>query len=226
MIQVGEHLFSAQTIIDELSKYLMPERLLKIQQVALHRIVDVVPVLENIYDRGNISAVMRTGEALGFANMAVIDSKPQKFKAANRVTQGADKWLEVKNYSSALEAIEDLNSQGFAVYATALTEKSLPLDQVPFEKKMAFILGNEKDGVSPEALNLCQGNFLIPMSGFSQSFNISVAAALVFQQAVIARKNNLRIDQDLQNELIAKYMLKSLGSGQKILEQARLNGKI
>lgn len=221
MIQVRGRQFSAEQVIATLAPFLTPERLTKIDRVARERVLGVIPVLENIYDRGNISAVMRTGEALGIARFVIVESVEQKFKAANRVTQGADKWLDVEKSHSAAATVEHLKQEGFQVWATALSAKSIPMQEAPFNKKIAFILGNEKSGVTEEALSVCDGNFLIPMSGFSQSFNISVAGALILQHATRIQKESGLLDSSenqSQRELLkAKYMIASLGSAEDIL---------
>jgi tRNA (guanosine-2'-O-)-methyltransferase len=91
----GQLKVSPQDVMTHIFPLLTPERQKKIISVAEERCFDISIVLESIYDRGNISAVMRTAEGLGFANFHVIETF-EKFKEANRVTQGADKWVETK----------------------------------------------------------------------------------------------------------------------------------
>ena len=222
MIEVRGQQFSAEFVTRQLAPFLTVDRLTKIERVARERFMGVVPILENIYDRGNISAVMRTGEALGVGRFVIVESKEQRFKAANRVTQGADKWLDVEKYYSARTAVERLRGEGYQIWATALSARAVPINEVPFDQKVAFFLGNEKAGVSEEALSLCDGNFLIPMNGFSQSFNISVAGALILQHATRFRSHGPSKEQ--QELLRAKYMIKSLGSAEQILLERALSG--
>jgi tRNA (guanosine-2'-O-)-methyltransferase len=86
-----------QLVLDHIGPLLTTERRQKIDRVVAGRNFETAVVLEGIYDRGNISAVMRTAEGLGFANFHVIETQ-EKFKEANRVTQGADKWVEVQKW--------------------------------------------------------------------------------------------------------------------------------
>lgn len=99
------HFATVQQILEYVYPILTSERKQKIERVAAGRCFEVSVVLEGIYDRGNISAVMRTAEGLGFADFHIIE-KFEKFKEANRVTQGADKWVEVKKWKSTKEYID------------------------------------------------------------------------------------------------------------------------
>ncbi|MCB0412908.1 MAG: RNA methyltransferase [Bdellovibrionales bacterium] len=170
--------FSAQEVINKLSPFLTEDRLNKIQKVANSRIWDIEPVLENIYDRGNISAVMRSAEAFGFINFNVI-SPGEKFKNSKRVTQGAEKWLNVREFKSTKDCVRDLKQRGVKIFATDLNS-DIDLEDADFSGPSALVLGNEKEGISAEMAELADHRICIPMNGFIQSFNISVAAALSF----------------------------------------------
>lgn len=221
--QVDGHLVSAEQVISALQPLLTEERTGRIDQVVSQRSFSLVPVLENIYDRGNISAVMRSAEAFGFFKMHIIEPEQAAFKAANRVTKGADKWLDVAHYQKASESIGLLKKQGYQVFATHLTA-SRPIDEIDFTKKTAIVLGNEKDGVSEEMQQLCDGNVVIPMLGFSQSFNISVAAALIFYHVYMFRKQKLGLSGDLtideQTMVRANYYLRCFDNPEGVLKKA------
>jgi len=171
---------SPENVITGLGKILTAERIEKIDKVIASRNLDIGVVLENVHDRGNTSAVMRSAEAYGFVNFSIINKPDMVFKAANRVTQGADKWIDAKEYSNTKACITELKKQNYQVFATDLNATTT-IDAIDFTKPTAVVFGNEKDGVTPELLSQCDGSFIIPMYGFSQSFNISVASALTFQ---------------------------------------------
>ncbi len=211
-------------VIEKIGPLLTESRRQKIESVVKGRNFSNPVVLEGIYDRGNISAVMRTAEALGFVNFHVIELQ-EKFKEANRVTQGADKWVEVKKWKSTKSCIETLKNQGYRVCATCL-EGSKPIAEIDFSRPTALVLGNEKDGISKEMMELCDERVILPMQGFVQSFNISVAGALCLYHISRARMrgtvdltSELASDQssDLtptqQDILKAIYFLRSLDSG-------------
>lgn len=194
------------------------ERVERLDTIVNQRSLRVAAVLENIYDRGNVSAVMRSFEAFGFLRMDLVDQPGARFKAANRVTRGAEKWLDVQTHSSAREAVKDLKSQGYQIWATDLnTEHSIR--DIDWQKPTAIVLGNEKDGVSPEMLSLVDGRFKVPMLGFSQSFNISVAAALIFYHARLEldKSGAVGLSEPERQSVLANYYLRCFENPEKLL---------
>lgn len=220
---VGDLSVSADRLIESLSRFLTPERWAKLNAVVSHRSSQVVPILENIYDRGNVSAVMRSCEAMGFYDFRIVERPGEKFKAANRVTAGTEKWLKISQYQSVGPCIADLKTKGYQVFATHLTAKSCSIEDVDFTQPTAFILGNEKEGVSDEALAACDGSFVIPMQGFAQSFNISVAGALCFYHAHLYRKARMGdaayAGPEERANVMANYLLRSVAEAESILSR-------
>lgn len=211
---------TAAEVMQHVFPILTPERQKKILEVTSQRCFDISVVLENIYDRGNTSAVMRTGEGLGFADFHVIETF-DKFKESNRVTQGADKWVEVKKWKSSAEAIQYFKKNKIRICVTSL-EASKPIHEVDFSTPLALVLGNEKSGISKEMLEAADERVIIPMPGFVQSFNISVAGALSLYQIFLNRLQNLGRNADVTPEQIellkAQYALRTLDSGVDILK--------
>lgn len=206
-IQVGEKEISVDQIIARLEPVLTQERVAKLHTVARERSFQFVSVLENIYDRGNVSAVMRSADAFGFFRMHLVDLPGAKFKAANRVSKGAEKWLDVRLHSSPATAVSELHEAGYKVYVSDLaTDRQLA--DIDFSKPTAIVLGNEKDGCSEEMKSLANGRFRIPMFGFSQSFNISVAAALIFYHARLQQPRTIAPDSAEYRQILANYMLR------------------
>jgi tRNA (guanosine-2'-O-)-methyltransferase len=191
----------------KIAPFVTQERKEKIEKVLAHRSLRFAPVLESIYDRGNISAVMRSAEAFGFCNFHIIETSTA-FKESQRVTQGADKWLEVQKWKSSKNCIQHLKESGYKVYTTHLSKDAVSFETLDFSEKTAVVFGNEKEGVSKEALELSDGNVLLPMVGFTQSFNISVAAALSFQWAYSKKPQVL--DEEEKEILKAAYYLRSI----------------
>lgn len=203
-----EKTFTPEQVVEKLTPQLTESRREKIQKVVSHRVQSFQPVFENIYDRGNISAAMRSAEAFGFYKFHIIEQPDAKFKAANRVSQGTEKWLDIQKYSNTKSCIEKLKSQGLKVYVTHLDTDSIDIDEVDFTQPTALMFGNEKDGISQEALELCDGSVVIPMKGFAQSFNISVAAALSFYHVYSYRLRHQLPESDLDEA--EKLYLKAL----------------
>ncbi len=216
------HFASVETIMEKIWPLLTPERQRKIENVVAKRCFSIPVVLESIYDRGNISAVMRTAEGLGFANFHVIETQ-EKFKNSQRVTQGADKWVETKKWKSTTDAIKYFKDNKIRICVTSL-EAAKPLHEVDFSTPLALVLGNEKDGVSKEMIEAADERVIIPMPGFVQSFNISVAGALCLYQIFQNRLQRLGKNEDVTPEQIsilkASYALRTLDSAEDILRLA------
>ncbi len=202
--------FSAQQLIEKLKDHVTPERFEKIQKVASLRLPQMAVVLEDIYDRGNASAVMRSAEAFGFYQMHMIE-RQEKFKESKRVTQGAHKWLHIQKWNSTLGCIKALKAEGRKIYVTHLDPKAMPLQEVDVSSPFALCFGNEKDGATPELLKLADQTVFIPMRGFVQSFNISVAAAISFYDV----QKRLSPPTPTNPELIAFYLTQSVDHWEK-----------
>lgn len=212
---------SAELIQEHIWPLLTPERQAKIKLVAAKRCFSLAVVMESIYDRGNISAVMRTGEGLGFANFHIVETF-EKFKEANRVTQGADKWVEVQKWKSTTDCIKNLKDNGYQICVTTLATDSVPISEVDFSMPTALVLGNEKQGVSTEMIAAADKKIIIPMPGFVQSFNISVAGALSLYHIMQDRIRRLGKNQDLNEQevqiLNMIYALSTMDSSEDILK--------
>jgi tRNA (guanosine-2'-O-)-methyltransferase len=217
VIQVGSVKAPLESIL-ALADHMTEERRARLEEVVARRSLYMVSVLENIYDRGNVSAVMRSAEAFGFLGMYLVDKPGTKFKAANRVTKGAEKWLDVRMHASPSSAVSDLKERGYQIWATDLNTPHT-IDTIDWKKPTAIVLGNEKDGVSEEMKSLCDGTFRIPMLGFSQSFNISVAAALIYYRAHLETRDlKVGLSEGERRQVLANYYLRCFDNPEAILK--------
>lgn len=178
-IELNGQIYDCQQLIEQFSQQVRPERLQRIQDVIDRRNPNLVTVMENIYDRGNTSAVMRSAEAFGFHLFHQI-VEINEFKESKRVTQGADKWLVQSHWQKTTDCIHSLKKQGYRIVVTHL-EGGQPIHEIDFDQPTALCFGSEKEGASPLLTEMADARVFIPMQGFVQSFNISVAAALCFQ---------------------------------------------
>lgn len=226
-LKVGALEVSCEDVIRLLGPHMTEVRGDRLNEVLSHRSLHIVPVLENIYDKGNVSAVMRSAEAFGFMRMCLVDAPGAKFKAANRVSKGADKWLDTRSYCDPASVVRDMKSEGYQVWATDLdTEDSI--DTIDWTKPTAVVLGNEKDGVSLEMKKLVDGRFRIPMLGFSQSFNISVAASLIFYRAHLETRAlgaKALLNEQQRKQVLANYYLRCFDNPESLLRE-KLNRAI
>jgi tRNA (guanosine-2'-O-)-methyltransferase len=213
---------SARAVYEEIFPLLTPERQSKIQHVVQGRTFNVSVVLENIYDRGNASAVMRSAEALGLVQVHSIEPGT-KFKESQRTTAGADKWVELQRWKDTSACVSELKRQGKQIIVTSLQPDSKPIQDVDFTKPSALVLGNEKDGASAEMIQSADVCVVLPMVGFTQSYNISVAGALCFYHIYADRMRRQAFHGDLTSEqkeiLSAYYALRTIPSGMDILRR-------
>ena len=175
-------------------------RRFRIEQALKHRTRSIVPLLEGVHDPHNQAAVMRTAEALGLQEVHFIDTDDQPFAPSPRVTQNAHRWLDLSRHSDLDSAVAALHERGYQVWAAGFTADARPIHQLPIEQPLGLLFGNESLGVTEVAHSLCDGWFIIPLQGFSQSLNVSVAAAVALWWAVDARKSRLGSLGDLTAE--------------------------
>lgn len=218
--EIGGRSFFASEVVEKLEPHLTPERVRRVTQVVDGRTYSIATVAEHLYDIGNISAVMRSAESFGFLSFHLIERSGARYKMSDRISRGSEKWLDIHKYSATSPCVSTLKSQGFQVFATDLNATH-NIEDIDFSQKVAFVFGNEKDGISEEVRSLADGRFRIPMYGFAQSFNISVAAALCFYHAHMGRCRKLGSSGDLTEEeklnLKAHYYLRTLDRAPDIL---------
>jgi tRNA (guanosine-2'-O-)-methyltransferase len=168
--------------------FLLPERRARIDAVVASRTRTLTVVMEAFCDPQNVNAVLRTCEAFGVQEVHAVEGPMKPWDRNKKISQNADKWLDVRRWRSTAECLARLRGDGFAVYATHLGDGAVPLEGLPFAGKVALVFGNERRGVSEEALALADARYAIPMLGFVQSLNVSVAAAISLAKAVERRQ--------------------------------------
>jgi tRNA (guanosine-2'-O-)-methyltransferase len=168
--------------------FLVPERKARIDAVVAERTRTLTVVMEAFCDPQNVNAVLRTCEAFGVQHLHAVEGPMKAWDRNKKISQNADKWLDVTRWKTTRECLEALKADGFAVYATHLGPGARALAELSFAGKVALVFGNEHRGVSDEALALADATFAIPMRGFVQSLNVSVAAAITLARAVERRE--------------------------------------
>lgn len=161
-----------------------PQRIARINEVINKRQPDITILMENIHDPHNISAVMRTCEAIGMINLYILNtviSEHKKF--GTKSSSSALKWLKVHQFNNMNTCVATIKAAGAKLYATNLHNNAVSLYNLNLTENICLVFGNEKDGVSAELLAHCSGNFIIPQVGMIQSLNISVACAVSLYEA-------------------------------------------
>ncbi|MCA9978378.1 MAG: RNA methyltransferase [Anaerolineales bacterium] len=169
-------------LIAYLSQFLQPRRRTLIPEVLDQRTRYLTVVLENVYQPHNASAVLRSCECFGVQDVHIIE-KEYSFRPNTEIVMGASKWLTLHQYreiegQTTQTCLNALKAKGYRLVATTLHADSIPLHELPLDQPVALCFGTEKRGLSQEAHDLADLFVKIPMSGFTQSFNISVTAAL------------------------------------------------
>ncbi|HLY68989.1 MAG TPA: RNA methyltransferase, partial [Puia sp.] len=161
-----------------------PQRKDRITSVLDHRQDNITVVLENVFDPHNISAVMRTCDAIGMMEIYVLNTKiPRHKKWGAKSSSSAAKWLTIHQFTDAAICFAALRKKYNAIFTTHLDANSISLFEIDFTQKIALIFGNEHDGVSEEIRELSDGNYIIPQVGMIKSLNISVACAVTLYEA-------------------------------------------
>lgn len=166
------------------------ERSEKLLRVLNSRQNNVTVVMENVFDPHNISAVMRTCDAVGVQDIYILNTKiPPHKKWGSKSSSSAAKWLTVHQFTKAEECIATLRQEHKKIYSTHLSSDATNLYDLDLTQNVALVFGNEHDGVSEDIRKLCDGNFIIPQVGIIQSLNISVACAVSLYEAYRQKKN-------------------------------------
>jgi tRNA (guanosine-2'-O-)-methyltransferase len=161
-----------------------PEREQRITSVLNKRQENITIVLENVFDPHNISAVMRTCDAVGVQDIFVLNTRiPRHKKWGAKSSSSAANWLTIHQYDNAEECFAQLRKRADHIFATHLSTDAVSLYEMDLTGRIALIFGNEHSGVSEEMLPLTDGNFIIPQVGIIRSLNISVACAVTLYEA-------------------------------------------
>jgi tRNA (guanosine-2'-O-)-methyltransferase len=171
-----------------------PERKEKIERLKANRFPSLVVVLEEIDDPHNLGAILRTCDAVGVGEVQLVypTKAPRMRELRTKAAASAAKWLLIKKVASMRSCISSLHRRGFRVLVTALSDAGKPQWKWNLKGKVAIVVGNEHDGVSVDALRLADGVITIPMRGMVQSLNVSVASAVVLEEALRQRLTNTK----------------------------------
>lgn len=183
-------------------EYLTEKRKETFKKVLDNRTRHFTVVLEDIYQAHNASAVVRTCDIFGVQDIHAIENKYTN-KVSRHVAKGSQKWLNIKRYQddgdNTKTCLDTLRSNGYQIIATTPHNNSCLLQDFDITKKSAFVFGVEAEGVSDDVIAQADGFLKIPMVGFTESLNISVAAAIILQD-VTAKLRNSVIDWQLSSK--------------------------
>lgn len=195
-----------------------------IQRVLPLRTRHLTVVLENIFQRHNASAVLRSCECFGVQDVHIIENE-YPYRLSRDVTRGATKWLTLHRYEAAgalRTCLGSLKEQGYTIAAATLRPEAVSIRDVDVGQKLALCFGTEKRGLSNTAYQLADLFIQIPMTGFTESFNVSVSAALCLYELtnrLRASEVSWRLSEAEQLELLADWLVKSTKYGRPLIRR-------
>jgi tRNA (guanosine-2'-O-)-methyltransferase len=194
------------------------------RQILKNRTRHFTVVLEDIYQQHNSSAVIRSCEIFGIQDVHVIENKYTSNVSKN-IAKGSQKWLSFHNYkketNNTIACLNSLKGKGYQLIATSPHHNSCLLHDFDITKKSAFIFGVEKTGVSKEVIKNADGILKIPMVGFTESLNISVAAAIILENLTYKLRTssiNWNLTHKEEEELYIQWIEKTIKNVGKIKE--------
>lgn len=158
------------------------QRLARIQEMLARRQPDLTLCLEQVHKPHNISAIIRTADAIGIHDIHAVWPE-ERMRTAVSSSAGSNNWVNVHTHDSIDQAVAEFTSQSMQVLATNLSDKAVDFREIDYTKPTCIIVGQEKTGISDQALALADHHIVIPMLGMVQSLNVSVAAALILYEA-------------------------------------------
>lgn len=213
-------------LISYLSDFVHPERFTTLQNVVANRTRHITVVLEDIYQPQNASAVLRTCDCFGIQDIHIIEND-NEYNINPDVVLGSAKWLNIERYNSKTnnteEALLSLKKKGYEIVATSPHADDLSLEHFPLTtKKTALVFGTELTGISPIVKRHATKFIKIPMFGFTESFNISVSAAIILHH-LTAKLHSSSIKWQLSQEekeiLLRDWLMKTVKHSDKIVKR-------
>ncbi len=183
----------------------------KIEQVLSQRQKDLTLVLDNIHDPHNVSAIYRSCDAFGVDSVHLYYTVQAFPKLSEKSSASARKWIETNRHNDKESLIQTLKGQGMQILATNCTPNAKTMYDYDMTKPTAIIMGTEHSGVSEELFPMVDGEIYIPMYGMIQSFNVSVAAALLLGEASRQRQlaqmyEKMSYSQEVYDERLADWL--------------------
>jgi len=159
-------------------------------------------MLDNVHSSQNLSAIIRSCDAVGVLDIYYSTKENESLRIHKTITQGAHRWTHRyrMNDTHKVAFLKEKKAQGFQVVVTHLEERAVSFREIDYTKPTLIVMGNEKEGVSPEVIGMADEVIIIPMQGMVQSLNVSVATALILYEAQRQLENAGRYDEPMLSE--------------------------
>lgn len=212
-------LLTQQKLLAELKKYITNERWQLFQQVIALRTRHFAFALEDVFQDHNSGALIRSCDCFGIQDLYLVENRYSN-KITHSIAIGSEKWVTLKRFGdsedSSLACIEALKKENYNIIATSPHAKSLNLYDLPLDQKAVFFLGSEKKGLSESVLSRADYTLSIPIYGFAESYNVSVAGALIMQHLRYRlHSSNVawQLREEEKIEILLDWTIKSIRSG-------------
>ena len=217
---------NTKDLISFLSQFVTPERFETFNRVIQYRTKYISVALEDIYQPHNASAVLRTCDCFGVQDVHIIENR-NTYKVNPDVALGASKWLNLYRYSekenNTLDAINELRNKGYRIIATTPHTNDVNLDDFDIEKsKFVLFFGTELQGLSQLMMDNADEYLKIPMYGFTESFNISVSAALTMHHlSEKMRKSNInwQLSEEEKDQILLNWLKTTVKRSDEIISE-------
>ena len=214
-----------------LSTFISEKRKTRFDEVLAQRSDHLRIVLENVYQDHNASAVLRSCESFGIQHVHFIENR-NTMRISTEVSRGSQKWLTIHQHNQAenntVETLKGLKQLGYTIVATTPHKDDITIDQLPVDKKLALVFGTELEGISQEVIDHADTFVKIPMYGFTESFNVSVCAALCMYELTNRIRKTVPDYLISDNEKLAVYfewLKNSVDKSEALLEDYLLKKK-
>jgi tRNA (guanosine-2'-O-)-methyltransferase len=195
----ASHSGPEEDILTRAGKVLTANRLERIRTVAGSRLRGLTVAFDDLHDPHNVSAALRSCEAFGIQDAHLVGGT-REVGLAKGVTRGCERWLSLHWHTTCAGCAKALHRQGFQILLAMPGDTSLSLPEIDFGNNTALVFGNEHEGISSEFQAAADGLYHIPMCGFVESFNVSVAVAVSLSYAARARRNAVGAATDMAPE--------------------------
>ena len=208
-------------LLQHLETYLTEHRRLRFDNVLQQRTKHFTVATEDVYQLHNTSAVIRSCDVFGIQEVNIIEERNSK-RIDREIAMGAQKWVDLNRFHSVKECIKDLKQKGYQIVATTPHENDCLLHEFDVSKKACFFFGRETEGLSQEVLDEADCYLKIPMSGFTESLNISVSADIILQHVTTKLKQTdikWQLSKEEQLDLRLQWIKKTLKSSDDIVKR-------
>lgn len=214
-------------VLAEMYNLITPNKRIMFDRIAADRTKHLTVVLENVYQDHNASAILRSCDCFGIQDLYVIE-KNFRYEVKRDIALGAGRWVDLHQYNEGnspdVECIKDLKKKGYRIVATSPHSQNRTIHDLELEKPIALIFGTERRGISAELLESADEHVKIPMYGFTESLNVSVAAAItleVIRERLERTHINWRLSESEQTALKLKWSRSILRGGEALEEKIR-----